>query len=365
MSPDSPIYIFPQATSTTYIALVLVAFALLGVALLLEGRRRRQQERMRLEAEWHGVDAIIRDKELAEDQAERLRDLIRRYGAEHPYKLVTQRALFDRAVHEEIQRIRPGASVATLEETGAELRLLRGMLGLEFVPLAQSIQSTRDLYRGQKIWMGLPGSGRGNPEWHQFVVREVDEAFFFATPEQDKMPAVREGAAVRCKMWREDDGRYAFETQVARASNQPAGWLLQHSGDLARTQARAFFRVPFDQPADLDVVPVPVSGDIDELRKRPETMRIKGRLTSLSAGGFAATVSQPLPQQMALRTLLKLNTGVSMEAVGKIVGMQELYGGRYLIRCAFAGLTEEERDAIAHYVSLWQRRAQQDPESGR
>jgi hypothetical protein len=365
MSPENPIYIFPQATGTAFLMAVLVAFALMGVAVMLELRRRRQQERQRLEAEWQGVDNIMRDKELAPDQCEQLRGLIQRYADDHPYRFVTQRTLFDRAVHEEIERQRPHASVDALETVGAELRALRGALGLEFVPIAQSIHSTRNLYRSQKIWVALASGGRGNLDWHQMTVRDVDEAYFHASPENGPLPGAAKGSVVRCKMWREDDGRYTFESVIARAHAQPPSWMLEHTDQLTRTQTRAYFRVPVDQPAELAVVPVALDGHTDDLLQKPETMRIKGRITSLSAGGFAASVTQPLPPQMALRCVIKLGATGSLNVAGKIVGSQELYGGRYLVRCAFAGLSEEDRDAIAHFVSLWQRRAQHEQESGR
>jgi len=365
MSPENPIYIFPQASGTTFLIAVLCAFALMGLAVMLEMRRRREQERLRMEAEWQGVDNIMRDKELAPDQCDQLRDLIRRYAEDHPYRFITQRALFDKAVQEEIERLRPNTSVDALETTGTELRALRGALGLEFVPIAQSIHSTRDLYRSQKIWIALASGGRGNMDWHQMIVRDVDEAYFHVCPEHGALPGAAKGAAVRCKMWREDDGRYTFDSVIARAVAEPPSWMLEHTDQLARTQTRAYFRVPVDQPAELAVVPVPLDGNVDDLMQKPETMRIKGRITSLSAGGFAASVTQPLPQQMALRGLLRLGTTGSLNVAGKIVGSQELYGGRYLVRCAFAGISEEDRDAIAHFVSLWQRRAQHEQDAGR
>jgi len=300
MNPDQPIYIFPQATSTTYLVLVGLTLGLFGLAVLLEFRRRKREDRKRLDAEWRGVETVMQDKELGGDQQEQLRGLVERHSSEHPYKLVTQRSLFDDAVRDEVDRLKPKLGLDALQEQGQQLRSIRAALGLEFVPIGQSIHSTRELYLDQKLWVGLE-RGTAEPDWHRMFVSDVDEAFFYVAPEGEEMPRAKDGDRVLCRMWREDDGRYAFDSRIARTENQPLGWMLAHTDALKRSQSRAYFRVPIDQQTEFAVIPLPVDGEYEGIHLKQETMHLQGRLTSLSAGGFAGTVSQPVPQQMALR----------------------------------------------------------------
>jgi hypothetical protein len=180
-------------------------------------------------------------------------------------------------------------------------------------------------------------------------VTGVNEAYYFMTLEDPAATPVADGAAIRCRMWREDDGRYAFDAKLVRAVNQPAGWMMAHAQGLRRTQSRAHYRVLHEQAADIAIVEAPRDGNFAGVRDRPEVARVHGRVTSLSGGGFAVSIAQPLPPQVLLRLRLELDTG-PLTVAGKVVGSQSLYAGRYLVRCSFVDMAPELRDQVSQYV---------------
>lgn len=277
--------------------------------------------------------------------------LLRQRAPRHPYRSVTRRNHFDEVVAEHIEALRPRQTVEQLEEEGEQWRAVRTALALDFVPAGQGIHSTRDLYLEQHLWVA-PAATREPSHWHAAMVVDVNEAYFYIRL-QDAEPVVRTGTKILCRMWREDDGRYAFDCILAATADrpEPGVWMLQHTGDLRRTQARAHYRVTHEQPADIGIIEAPVSGNTRDVFERPEVARVHGRIISISGGGFAVSVAQPLPPQVLLRLLLQLDEpGAGVMVAGRVVGSQSLFGGRYLIRCAFIEMSDEQREHITQYV---------------
>lgn len=347
---NDPIYIFPSATSGTYLTVLAMAVGMFVAAVLLVRRQRSAQERARLAAEWSGVETIVKEKGLAQEEGDALKRLLRSRAAAHPYRAITQRAAFDEIVREELASARTGKSVDDYNGLGEMWRGIRCSLGLDFIPVGFSIGSTRDLYHDQKVWVAPAGSD-DTAHWHGGRVTRVNEAHFFVTLDEPQHVVVKEGGKVHCRLWREEDARYSFDAVVVRKENRPAGWMLAHTEALSRTQDRSHFRISHDQAAEIGIVEAPRGGDYALAVQKEAVAVLQGRVTSLSGGGFAVAISQPLPPQVLLRVSIKLDSqGGVVAAHGKVVGSQSLFGGRYLIRCAFVELAEEERDHITQYV---------------
>jgi hypothetical protein len=350
VEPAGGLQHFPDLRGSTFAVAAGICLGIFVFTLLLEWWRRVRERRVRLQEEWAEVHALMREKDLAEDQRDALVRLLRRHASRGPLKAVTRRSHFDACVSREIAALRSHMPVEELESAGEAWRVIRIALGLDFIPIGQSISSTRELYLHQHLWVA-PATGGEPAQWHPAQVTRVNEAFFVVTLEDAGEPHVRDGAMVHCRLWREDDGRYAFDAKLVRAQNRPAGWLLRHTEDLRRTQSRAHYRISHEQPAEVDVVEAPLSGSFEDVFTRAEVARMHGRITSLSGGGFAVTLTQPLPQQVLLRLVLMLDEpGDGMLVAGRVVGSQSLFGGRYLIRCAFVAMQEEQLNHITHYV---------------
>ncbi|MFM1921840.1 MAG: PilZ domain [Candidatus Hydrogenedentota bacterium] len=347
---NDPIYIFPQATSGTYLTVLAIAVGMFVAAVLLVRRQRRGQERARLAAEWAGVETIIKEKELGPEEREVLKKLLRNRAPEHPYRAITQRAAFDEMLREEIASGRAGKGVDEFNALGEMWRGIRCSLGLDFIPVGFSIGSTRDLYLDQKVWVAPAGSDDA-AHWHGGRVTRINEAHFFLSLDDPQHVTVKEGGKLHCRLWREEDARYSFDALLVRKENRPAGWMLAHTEHLSRTQDRSHFRISHDQAAEIGIVEAPRGGDYSLAVEKEAVAVLQGRVTSLSGGGFAVAISQPLPPQVLLRVSIRLDSqGGVVSAHGKVVGSQSLFGGRYLIRCAFVELAEEERDHITQYV---------------
>lgn len=326
----------------------LLCFLVFFSTLVIEWRRRVVRGRKRVAHEWSEVEALMREKGLAQDQREALVALLRRRDPQHPYRAVTRRNHFDECMAAEMAALRASMDPEELDALGESWRSIRIALGLDFVPLGQGIGSTRELYLEQHLWVA-PASGREPSQWHPAKVTAVNEAYFYLSPE-DGAAGIREGSQVHCRMWREDDGRYAFDAELAR-QQQPGGWRMLHTSALRRTQARSHYRITHEQPAEIAILEAPLNGVYEGALERTEIAHVHGRVTSLSGGGFAVMLSQPLPAQVLLRLALDLDEpGGALMVAGRVVGSQSLFGGRYLVRCAFVDLSEERRDHITQYV---------------
>jgi c-di-GMP-binding flagellar brake protein YcgR len=225
-------------------------------------------------------------------------------------------------------------------------------LGLDFVPFGQRITSTRELNAGQVIWMARAGTP--SSEWSRVSVVEVDEAMFRAVPPNDSTtatkPALTSGDTIQCRLWRDEDARYMFDVTLARVEKSPPGWVLRHTSQLSRTQSRADYRVQHDQATTIGVLDGSVDGEITSAKERRVITRLRGRINSLSAGGLALLIHQPIPKQVLLRISLDLPGYEIFETEARIVSSSAMSGGRWLVRVSFVNLDEYKRDSVAHYV---------------
>jgi c-di-GMP-binding flagellar brake protein YcgR len=339
-----------MASNPTLVAVAMVMVAMLVGAFVIEILRRRIDKRRRVEAEWRGVETIIRERDLGEPESKRLHDLLDRHAPEDPYRAVTVRAAFNECVEAEMDRVQE-EQPDHLAETGSTLRLIREELGLDFIPVGQRINSTRELYLQQLIYVAFVEKPAAS-DWREMHVDAVDEAYFFLSPPKgEALPAARAGEVIQCRMWREDDARYRYSTTVAGVRTSPPELVLAHTKDLRRTQARAHFRVRYEQAAEIEVLPGRVEERYQDLDERDVITRVRGRVTSLSGGGFAVMTNTPIPKQVVLRTRLELDVDAGpVQVAASLVGSTPLYGGRYLLRGTFVNIDDDTRERITHYV---------------
>jgi c-di-GMP-binding flagellar brake protein YcgR len=339
----------PSATTLVLIGLALTFMAIAAIAIAYY--QRNETRRRRIGAEWRSALEIMKEREMTEDEIELVEDIIRRHLPDYPLRVVTVRHEFDECTRREMERLDGEPGGDTYREMGERLRDIRLQLGLDYIPFGQKIDSTRELYSGQ--WISVSHAKSATPKWTRMRVDRVDEAYFYVSshPKQgEPSPVFHEGDIVRCRLWRDEDARYSFETQVAGHDDAPPGWRFEHSGGLNRVQARDHYRVRHDQPSNVGLLNAALDGDDSDLANRRTVTKLRGRVTSLSAGGCALVVPQEVSRQVVLRIELELGGDEPMNVHARIVATSGISGGRVLVRAEFIGLDDGERDRIAKFV---------------
>lgn len=325
-----------------------IFIALLVGAFLAEGWRRRRDRKLRLEAEWRAVDELMREREFTQDEKSLLRTFIQKYASLHPLKAVTIRQHFDDCVEADLSKYPSHAPEK--EQRGVLLRDIRSRLGLDHVPIGQRIETTRELFPGQPIWIS-PAGGEKGKTWQAMGVTEVDEAKYAVGPKEGTLAGYSVGGEIECRMWREEDARYIFTCEILRVEKHPLQIVLAHSDQLQRTQSRAHYRIRHEEAVEVEIISAPPGGDETNAESRPVVARMRGRVTSLSGGGLAIVVGQPVPTVVFIRAQLNLEThSEPLSVMVRLVESSALTGGRYLLRGAFIGMGDETRDLITHFV---------------
>jgi c-di-GMP-binding flagellar brake protein YcgR len=340
----------PSTSSLVMLAIVLAGMFFLAVG--LEIRRRRNIERRRLAASWKHVETVLHEKQISSEETRLVRELIEQHMPRDPAGAVTSRRAFNLCVRSHMEQCKKEGDKAAFNHTGEMLRDLRIRLSLDFVPVGQPIESTLDLHAGQSLLASWQQGAQGH--WFRVHLADNNEAHMTFTadiPPGERLPAP--GESVRLQMWREDDARYQFSATVSDTSPDLAQFRTWHPGELRRLQSRAYFRVRQNRPATFGVVNAPLDGNYEGLIERPVVTRIRGRITSLSAGGYAAELPQSVPLQMLLRTVLDFPDEEPVALFARIVGMSGIGGGHYLARCSYVGIDDDTREAVARYV--WQK----------
>lgn len=346
--------VYADAGRNYVFAIIVVVSGLLALAVVMEYARRWRELRRQLAAEWRAVREIANEKELAPEAWGILQSLIRKHAPKSPLRTVTIRQQFDECVEKEIADAARRQPRKEYERLGQVLSDIRISLGLDYAPIGQRIYSTRELYVGQAIWVA-PGAGEGH-DWRRMAVVSRNEAFFDLAPhDPEQLPVLKAGDLVRCRMWREEDARYAFEACIDSVEDHPPIWVMKHTNELNRLQSRAHFRMHFDQNVTAAILNAPVDGDMSDVADRQPVLRLRGRVTSLSGGGFAMIVTQPVPKQVLLRIVLELGPEIGpVELTGHLVGSSSLAAGRYLLRAAFVAISEDTRETLTRYIFLQQ-----------
>lgn len=328
----------------------IVFFALLIGAVFLEVLRQTIVVRGRVRSQWRIVSKIVKERGLSSREWTQLRALIRYWAPREPLRTVTVRQQFDMCVEAEMEALFAKGNTRQVDTAGATLRDIRERLGLDYIPFGQRIHSTRELYGGQPVWISR--ASEKTPKWFQANVSHLDEAYFHVTTHDNTqdMPTLRPGESTRCRIWRDEDARYVFTTPFVRSEDNPPTWVFRHASDLNRMQARAHFRVRHDQSTPVTVLSASVDGNVENLALRPIISKLRGRITSLSAGGIALVIQQTLPKQVILRVMLDLPDSEPVELHARVVSYAHISGERCFIRATFVGIGDETRDKIARYV---------------
>lgn len=340
---------FPDPWDTSrYWPLFLLLF-LLSISVLIEVARRVRQRGEQLRSEWRTVREVARERELSDKECKLLQDFVRKYARKEPLRAVTVYRVFDACISKDIELYKKSATDAELESRGILLRDLRVRLGLDYVPFGQQITSTREICAGQVLWAAVEAA-LSSP-WFKMRVSQVHEArFLVEVGREDGEPPFRLGEKVRFRMWREEDARYVFTSTLVRIQDEPREWVFEHSEELKRVQARAHYRVRYDQPASVAVLNAPLNDDYSDIATRVPVTMIRARITSLSGGGLALVVEEPMPTRIVLRTHLELPGEPSLEVHARVVSTSPLARGRQLVRTAFVGISEETAEAITKYA---------------
>lgn len=342
------------ATHPTFWLVAGGLFVLIIVAILLELRRRRYSHRVQIQAERKLVAEIAADKQLDADEKKAVFNLIDKHFPESPLAVVKERSIFDQAVQQEIQAVEARHDDRLLRQAGLILRACREKLDFLYIPLGQPIESTRELYEGQVIWLEKEEEPSG---WYECAVSAVDEAFLHVTllgERAGQAPPFKAQESLRCRLWREDDARYIFSARLASCSAGPVTCTLRHTSDLSRMQAREYYRVHYTQTAEINLL----SSREGAESETPQELRIVAKwpahFVNLSAGGFAVVAQKPLPRDVLVKIVIELPSEQPFETQARTVGDDTLPGERHLIRARFTDITEEKRDLIARYVTLRQ-----------
>lgn len=343
---------FPQATNSTLLGLAGVLVALVGGAVSIEMLRKRFQRRRILDAEWQGVHDLVRDRKLSERQRAIVMDMVRRHGTTDPLSILTARQRFDQCVERELQVYVERGDLAKFQELGTALNEIRALLSLDYVAYGRSIQSSRELRSGQPLWVGPSETG---PKLLA-MISAADEAFFkvvLKDQEAAARQALRPGEPGYFRLWREDDGRYQFETALSQGRGTlSAPYAFLHTSKLVRIQERCHYRVHCDLDTMLELLTFTADPDSGERKAMV-------RVVSLSAGGFAALTRQTFPAEGLVRLSLSLPGERRLEVEARLVGSQSLGGGRFILRGQFLGSYQGVQEAIARYVAKRQLRARE------
>lgn len=205
--------------------------------------------------------------------------------------------------------------------------------------------------------MSMALAAEAPPVWIRVMVEDVNEAYFYVMLKDAAGASVEPfvaGRRVQFMLWRDEDARYTFETELASFESVRPVWSLRHTAKLNRTQNRADYRIRYDELVVAGVLNGPLDGDARDPKSLHVVTRLTGRITSLSAGGCALVFSQPVARHVLLRVRFDLPGAPLIETELQIVFTAAISGARYLVRGRFLGLDDETRDRIARYVLLKQ-----------
>ncbi len=329
----------------------LAFLSLIVLAVVLDILRRRRQGRIRLEQAWQKAEALAYEKGFSEQDWNLLRDVIAAWAPKSPLETVSNRLAFDECVDAELAELEAAGDFDEYECVGVELRKFRAMLGLDFVPFGQPISSTRELNTGQSLW--ISARAQGEKKWFRTRVTQVDEAHFYAIPwpGHPKVSSPPEpGTRVQCAMWRADDARYRFSTELMRYESETSTWVFHHTDDLERIQSREYYRIHLEQSTTVEVIDRQGIKDIDSLPQTPPVNRIVGKIVNLSGGGCAIVVDESVPAGAYIRIKLKMPGETPVKLYARVVDISPLMHDRRLLRTCFVGIDDDTRDCIAQYV---------------
>lgn len=342
--------LYPGAYTPTFMAVALFLVAMLVFAVGLEVYRQRRERRRWIAEQWNAVRKIAQEKDMLPAEWALLEQILRESNARGPLETITVREVFGRCTRKALERVRQKPE--EFERYAALLWDIRTRLGLDYVPYARPIEGTRDLAPGQDVTITA-----GTPKTTVAMkVAALNEAYLFVTPKEGEgLPRVEPGALVDVVFFRTDDARYRCQMRLKRVDPNPFRWVLEHSDSLVRTQERQFYRVRCHEAADIAVVAGRSAANGSS--EVPLHSVHRATLINVSAGGFGALLTEPVPIAAPLRVTLRLTgTPPLTNLPAKTISCMPLPHGRYVLRAMFTDVEDDDREKIVHYVFREQQR---------
>ncbi len=341
---------FPDVDPTALTGVCLIAFSILFAIVYHYYFKRFQHSKEKSQLHWQGIRDIFEDKKLAQSEINLIENVIERHNPTNPLHAITTREGFGKCIEAEMDAVAAEHNSSNFRDVGIQLRDIRNALGLDYIPIGKPIFSTREIHVGQHLSIATQGGHK--PRWHTMIVQDVDEAYLYVSPpKKTQAPQFEDGSNVSCSLWRDEDARYTFDSRIVMHGEINAQWRLSHNAQkMNRTQDRKHFRMRFEQTLTVDILNASLSDDEKHLKKRKTVTKLRGKITSLSAGGCAIVFQQSVTKNVFLRMEIELPGVPPITLVSKIVGMSNISGGRSLIRTQFLATTNEERDIITRYL---------------
>jgi len=337
--------------------LIALAVILFIVAILIELLRRRTVVRGNIASSRRDFELLGARKGLTRQEIRQMYELAKRSDVASPFPLATSALRFDEAVHAELGRLRRTADEG--DGIAQVYSAIREKLGLSDIPLGHVLPSSRFLSVGQQLVVGKADAPT-EPGYPAEIVALDDAGITISWPARgDKKADVHVDNRLRVAMWRANDARYFFDTDVKRILSEVEPRLvLRHTRDITRIQSRKFFRIEVNIPVVLHYVPgervnsettvdIPV-GAVSRVR------RFSARLTTLSGGGISMVCDQNIPVDSVLRSHMPLEgVGTPAPVACRVLSAStSRRAGRYVLRAQFIAIDEEDRDRLFRYVSL-------------
>jgi len=339
--------------------LIAVAVILFIVAIAIELLRRRSVAQGNITSSRRDFELLAARKGLTRQEIRQMYELAKRAHVASPFPLATSALRFDEAIDAELGRLKrtvdEGDSVAQVYSA------IREKLGLNDIPLGHALPSSRFLSVGQQLVVGKTDA-RTEPGYPAEIVALDDAGITVSWPVRgDKQADVHVDDRLRVAMWRPNDARYFFDTDVKNIlSEMEPRLVLRHTRDITRIQSRKFYRVEVSIPLVLHYVPgerVVSEASVDmPVGAVSRVRRFSARLTTLSGGGMSMVCDQNIPVDSVLRSHIPLE-GVSIPvpvACRVLSASTSRRPGKYVLRTQFVAIDEEDRDRLFRYVSLKQ-----------
>ena len=144
------------------LSLVALTFMIVG-AVAIEYYRRSEARRKRMQAEWQSAHEILKERSLSEVEQELVEEVIERNLPDAPLRVLTVRHEFDKCVAAEMAGLDKAGNRDAYRVMGERLRDIRAQLGLDYLPIGQRIDSTRELTSGQ--WFSISHAKNATPQW--------------------------------------------------------------------------------------------------------------------------------------------------------------------------------------------------------
>lgn len=246
---------------------------------------------------------------------------------------------FERAVD---RMLRAGVSPDPLGSIRVKLGYTRPKTG-------SPLLSTRECAPGQDVTLATKS--------HVFAagVFDLDETQILLKIPAEAVAALAPGMKVSVSFYRDFDARYAFATRVREVSGRPAPVVaLVHPPRLNRVQDREYLRADVEWEIPITRLSPDEYQRAVKLASTPariESRPTRSKVLDISAGGFRLAPRADFSDGDHLVAEIP-----SRERKGALVALARVVASNERgVRCAFAGLTTNERDEI-HREILRERR---------